>query len=254
MKHRLLLLVPAVYTTLLLAVPAQIGAEAQIRQPASNVKKLNRTLRLPGTTTSPRPVALSVVSVDVQPPVANCIVTWHMVVRNTGTETVGGPITVRVYEKKNNGTYRAPDATLSPASLSPGQSGSASGIFYQAENYTDYTLKVVSGGQVMDSSSGPLFSIGSHQISLGDIRFEGSKCYVTIINSRPYADCGIFVGSHFANDADQSTWYPGLAFTNDIPGGGSIEQSFLLQPGFPLMRILVKDGPTLLSEKVYNIP
>jgi hypothetical protein len=220
-----------------------------------------RTLRLPsrpgtsGTQQTPEPTVKNpeVVSVEVLPPMTDCRMGWQMTLRNSNDTPFTKPITVRVLQKKGTKSYRAVDGVVSPASIPPGQTAKAEGKFSKPEDYTDYRLEVVIDNQVASSRTGPLPKFG-HNLAIGGFRFEGTKCYVTIINNNPHQDCGLVLTSNLATSANPNTWQQALAFSKDMPPGGSVEQGFVLPPGYNVIKIGVQRGSSVLAEKTAPIP
>jgi hypothetical protein len=113
---------------------------------------------------------------------------------------------------------------------------------------------MVIDNQVVSTQTGELPSLG-HNMSVEGLRFESGRCYVTMRNNNAHRECGILVRSEFARNADPTTWNPGLAFGNkELPPNGTIEQCFLILPDYSLIKVTMRKGSTIFSEKATTIP
>ncbi|MDD5007711.1 MAG: hypothetical protein PHU49_04530 [Syntrophorhabdaceae bacterium] len=239
-----------------LAGSQAIGAELQ-KKTTKDIRILRSPSGTGKTATQPQPDTTvknpQVESVEILPLATDCAMRWQITLRNTNNTPFTKPITIRPYQKKGAATYRGVDAVISPATIPPGQTGSAGGNVVTPAKYTTYRLDIVIDNQVVASQTGSI-PVLSHNITVGDFRFQDNKCYVTIINNNTYKDCELLLRSEFATNASPTVWTPGLNFGKDIPGSGSVEQVFLPLPGYNIIKITVQKGSAIITEKSVPIP
>jgi len=229
--------------------------------PKRPIKDL-RGIKLPSktdlNTTAPEqqtaPAFPQVESVEILPPSEDCSTKWRVTLKNKGMTPFDKPIMIRPSQKKGSTNYKGLDVLVAPNPIPVDGIGSAMGTVIMPEKYTHYSFEIVIEDQTVSTQTGAYPPKPNHDIAIGDVRFEGNKFYVTFINNSIHRSCGLLFMSFAATSTAPETWISLLNFGKDIPPNGSVDQSFVLPPGYASVKAQVRVGATVLAEKVVAIP